>query len=64
VEFAPLLHSGFKWFNNQEGTAGYVMVSATNERDKKWIQKDGILKLNTSRRLFKESDILNISMKC
>jgi hypothetical protein len=31
---APLLHSGFKWFNNQEGTAGYVMVSATNERDK------------------------------
>jgi hypothetical protein len=30
---APLLHSVFfKWMNNQEGTAGYVMVSATNER--------------------------------
>ncbi|OUD36522.1 hypothetical protein [Flavobacterium sp. FPG59] len=36
---APLLHSGFfKWFNNQEGTAGYVMVSATNERDVKLVQ--------------------------
>lgn len=36
---APLLHSGFfKWLNNQEGTAGYVMVSATNERDVKLIQ--------------------------
>lgn len=36
---APLLHSGFfKWFNNQEGTNGYVMVSATNERDVKLIQ--------------------------
>ncbi len=31
---APLLHSGlFKWMNNKEGTPGYVMVSATNERD-------------------------------
>ena len=37
---APLLHSGFfKWFNNQEGTAGYVMVSATNERDVKLVQQ-------------------------
>jgi hypothetical protein len=37
---APLLHSGFlKWFNNQEGTSGYVMVSATNERDVKLIQQ-------------------------
>ncbi|RXR20685.1 hypothetical protein EQG63_01760 [Flavobacterium amnicola] len=36
---APLLHSGFfKWMNNKEGTAGYVMVSATNERDVKLIQ--------------------------
>jgi hypothetical protein len=37
---APLLHSGFfKWLNNQEGTAGYVMVSATNERDVKLVQQ-------------------------
>ncbi|MBC5837212.1 hypothetical protein [Flavobacterium muglaense] len=36
---APLLHSGFfKWMNNQEGTAGYVMVSATNERDVRLVQ--------------------------
>ncbi|MES2812825.1 MAG: hypothetical protein V4670_10190 [Bacteroidota bacterium] len=36
---APLLHSGFfKWINNKQGTAGYVMVSATNERDVKLIQ--------------------------
>jgi hypothetical protein len=39
---APLLHSGFfKWMNNQEGTAGYVMVSATNERDVKLVQTSG-----------------------
>jgi len=39
---APLLHSGFfKWLNNQEGTAGYVMVSATNERDVKLVQTVG-----------------------
>ncbi|MEO8234319.1 MAG: hypothetical protein ABI549_02795 [Flavobacterium sp.] len=39
---APLLHSGFfKWMNNQEGTAGYVMVSATNERDVKLVQNIG-----------------------
>jgi hypothetical protein len=31
---APLLHTGFfKWYANSEGTPGYVMVSATNERD-------------------------------
>ncbi len=31
---APLLHSGFfKWFYKMGGTSGYVMVSATNERD-------------------------------
>ncbi|SDX35145.1 hypothetical protein [Flavobacterium degerlachei] len=36
---APLLHSGFfKWMNNQEGTTGYVMVSATNERDVRLVQ--------------------------
>ena len=36
---APLLHSGFfKWLNNREGTPGYVMVSATNERDVKLVQ--------------------------
>lgn len=36
---APLLHTGFlKWFNNSEGTPGYVMVSATNERDVKLVQ--------------------------
>lgn len=36
---APLLHSGFfKWMNNKEGTAGYVTVSATNERDVKLVQ--------------------------
>ena len=36
---APLLHSGFfKWMNNAAGTPGYVMVSATNERDVKLVQ--------------------------
>ncbi|MCO6147121.1 hypothetical protein [Flavobacterium sp. NRK1] len=36
---APLQHSGFfKWLNNREGTEGYVMVSATNERDVKLVQ--------------------------
>ena len=36
---APLEHSGFfKWMNNKEGTTGYVMVSATNERDVKLVQ--------------------------
>lgn len=39
VWVAPLEHSGFfKWLNNSEGTPGYVMVSATNERDVKLIQ--------------------------
>ena len=37
---APLLHSGFfKWQQNQEGTNGYVMVNATNERDVKLVQE-------------------------
>jgi hypothetical protein len=36
---APLMHSGFfKWWSNGEGTNGYVMVSATNERDVKLVQ--------------------------
>ena len=36
---APLQHSGFfKWLNNSEGTEGYVMVSATNERDVRLVQ--------------------------
>jgi hypothetical protein len=36
---APLLHTGFfKWYSNSEGTPGYVMVSATNERDVKLVQ--------------------------
>jgi hypothetical protein len=37
---APLLHSGFfKWQQNQEGTNGYVMVNATNERDVRLVQE-------------------------
>jgi hypothetical protein len=37
---APLEHSGFfKWLNNKKGTTGYVMVSATNERDVKLVQE-------------------------
>lgn len=36
---APLQHSGFfKWLNNSAGTEGYVMVSATNERDVRLVQ--------------------------
>ena len=36
---APLLHSGyFKWNENQEGTPGYIVVSATNDRDVKLVQ--------------------------
>jgi len=37
---APLLHSGyFKWKENEEGTPGYIVVSATNDRDVKLVQK-------------------------
>jgi len=37
---APLLHSGFfKWLSNREGSSGYVMVNATNERDVKLVQQ-------------------------
>ncbi|MFP9116313.1 hypothetical protein ACLI08_00840 [Flavobacterium sp. RNTU_13] len=43
---APLLHSGFfKWVNNRQGTPGYVMVSATNERDVKLVEQVGGAKL-------------------
>jgi len=39
---APLLHSGFfKWNKNSEGTNGYVMVNASNERDVKLVQEIG-----------------------
>jgi hypothetical protein len=35
--------------NNQEGTAGYVMVSATNERDVKLVlATENLLRLNTN----------------
>ncbi len=37
---APLLHSGFfKWNKNSHGTPGYVMVSATNDRDIELVQE-------------------------
>jgi len=39
---APLLHSGFfKWNMNSDGTNGYVMVNASNERDVKLVQEVG-----------------------
>lgn len=57
---APLLHSGFfKWFNNQEGTAGYVMVSATNERDVRLVQNVGgkAIKIKYQQGAYFQSDI-------
>ncbi|HLP65772.1 hypothetical protein [Flavobacterium sp.] len=57
---APLLHSGFfKWMNNQEGTPGYVMVSATNERDVKLVQsiEGKPLKIKYQPSAFFQSDI-------
>ncbi len=57
---APLLHSGFfKWLNNKEGTPGYVMVSATNERDVKLVQSiDGKpLKIKYQPSAYFQSDI-------
>ncbi|MDI5896850.1 hypothetical protein [Flavobacterium yafengii] len=57
---APLLHSGFlKWFNNQEGAAGYVMVSATNERDVKLVQNVGgkDIKIKYQQGAYFQSDI-------
>jgi hypothetical protein len=45
----------FKWMNNQEGTAGYVMVSATNERDVKFkLTSDGKpIKITNLKPIFK-----------
>jgi hypothetical protein len=38
----PLNHSGFfKWWNKLEGTPGYVMVSAHDERDVRLVLRDG-----------------------
>ena len=57
---APLLHSGFfKWFNNQQGTAGYVMVSATNERDVRLVQNVGgkAIKIKYQQGAYFQSDI-------
>ena len=57
---APLLHSGFfKWLNNKEGTAGYVMVSATNERDVKLVQNigDKNIKIKFQENAFFQSNI-------
>lgn len=57
---APLLHSGFfKWLNNSEGTQGYVMVSATNERDVKLVQNVGgkDVKIKYQPAAFFQSDI-------
>jgi hypothetical protein len=57
---APLLHSGFfKWLNNSEGTPGYVMVSATNERDVKLIQTidNQPIKIKYQPNAFFQSDI-------
>ncbi len=57
---APLLHSGFfKWLNNSEGTPGYVMVSATNQRDVKLVQNVGgkDVKIKYQPAAFFQSDI-------
>lgn len=35
----PLLHSGFfKWFDNMDGSAGYITVSATNLQDIEFVE--------------------------
>ena len=57
---APLLHSGFfKWLNNSEGTAGYVMVSATNERDVRLVQQVNgkNIKIKYQKNAYFQSDI-------
>ncbi len=39
VWVAPLHHSGlFKWFTNMSGTPGYIMVSATNVNDVRYVE--------------------------
>ena len=36
---APLLHSGLlKWFNNRQGTPGYILINASNLRDVKLVK--------------------------
>ena len=43
VWVAPLHHSGFfKWLSNMEGTPGYIVVSATNQRDVTYIDSHKI----------------------
>ncbi|MGE5473422.1 MAG: cell shape-determining protein [Ignavibacteriales bacterium] len=40
VWVAPLLHRGFfQWLDNQDGTPGYITVSATNPQDVKLVQE-------------------------
>jgi hypothetical protein len=40
VWVVPLQHSGFfKWLSNTSGSAGYIMVSATNPRDVTYVDK-------------------------
>lgn len=35
----PLIHSGFfKWFSNMDGTPGYILVSATNDKDVTYVE--------------------------
>ncbi len=37
---APVVYKGFfKWLDENQGTPGYIMVSATNERDAKLVQE-------------------------
>lgn len=61
VYVAPLEHSGpFKWLANIDGTAGYVVVSATNSNDVKLVMKDeegGNFKLKYLRSAFFSSDL-------
>lgn len=38
---APLLHTGFfKWNENSQGTPGYIIVNATNEKDVRLVKSD------------------------
>jgi hypothetical protein len=47
----------FKWINNQEGTAGYVMVSATNERDVKLVQNIESIKIKYQPQAYFQSNL-------
>lgn len=61
VYVAPLEHRGlFKWLANQDGTSGYVVVSATNTNDVKLVMKDeegNNFKLKYLRSAFFSSDL-------